>query len=94
VIDPSARIYPSADLERDVRVGTGSSVWHRAQVRAGVRIGAECIVGRDAFIDEAVYDGRNSLRGLALPEDIAFVGAGLQAATRSGPASAEPPRSS
>ncbi len=30
----------------------------------------------------AVYDGRNSLRGLALPDDVAYVGVGVQAATR------------
>jgi len=30
----------------------------------------------------AVYDGRNSLSGLALPEDVAYVGVGVQAATR------------
>jgi nucleotide sugar dehydrogenase len=31
----------------------------------------------------AVYDGRNSLRALALPEDVAYVGVGVQASTRS-----------
>jgi carbonic anhydrase/acetyltransferase-like protein (isoleucine patch superfamily) len=106
VIDPSARIHPSADLERDVHFGPGSSVWHRAQVRTGARIGAECIVGRDAFIDEGVtigdrvkiqnaglvHDGRNSLREVALPKDVAYVGVGGQAATRSGRAAAAPQR--
>jgi carbonic anhydrase/acetyltransferase-like protein (isoleucine patch superfamily) len=122
VIDPAARIHPSADLERDVSVGAGSSVWQRAQIRAGARIGAECIVGRDAFIDEGVtiadpwhcgdpgpfraivtqtadgafagleaawfpdlrvvYDGRNSLRDLALPDGVAYVGVDAQASTR------------
>jgi len=57
VIDPSARIHPSADLEAGVSIGAGSSVWHRAQVRNGARIGAACIVGRDAFIDEGVSIG-------------------------------------
>ena len=33
-----------------------------------------------------VYDGRNSLRSLALPEGVAYVGVGVQAATRGGPA--------
>jgi nucleotide sugar dehydrogenase len=44
----------------------------------------------------AVYDGRNSLRALALPQDVAYVGVGVQAATRSGRAekAAEPLRSS
>jgi len=81
VIDPSARIHPSADLERDVRVGAGSSVWNRAQVRAGASIGAECIVGRDAFIDEGVTIGdRVKIQNAALVyhgvtvEDGVFIG--------------------
>jgi UDP-2-acetamido-3-amino-2,3-dideoxy-glucuronate N-acetyltransferase len=57
VIDPSARVHASADLEDDVSVGPGTSIWHRAQIRVGARIGAECIIGRDAFIDEGVQLG-------------------------------------
>jgi UDP-2-acetamido-3-amino-2,3-dideoxy-glucuronate N-acetyltransferase len=57
VIDPSARVHPTADIEPNVTVGPDSSIWHRAQVRTGARIGAECIVGRDAFIDEGVELG-------------------------------------
>jgi nucleotide sugar dehydrogenase len=34
----------------------------------------------------AVYDGRNSLRDLVLPEGVAYVGVGVQATTRGGPA--------
>ncbi len=33
-----------------------------------------------------VYDGRNSLRSLALPDHVGYVGVGVQAATRGGPA--------
>ena len=54
MIDPSARVHATADLEADVTVGPGTSIWHRAQVRGGARIGAECVIGRDAFIDEGV----------------------------------------
>jgi UDP-2-acetamido-3-amino-2,3-dideoxy-glucuronate N-acetyltransferase len=57
VIDPSARVHPTADLEPDVTVGAGTSIWHRAQVRTGATIGGECVVGRDAFIDEGVVLG-------------------------------------
>jgi UDP-2-acetamido-3-amino-2,3-dideoxy-glucuronate N-acetyltransferase len=81
VIDPSARIHPTADLEAGVSVGAESSVWHRAQVRAGARIGAECIVGRDAFIDEGVTIGdRVKIQNAALVyhgvtvEDGVFIG--------------------
>jgi UDP-2-acetamido-3-amino-2,3-dideoxy-glucuronate N-acetyltransferase len=80
-IDPSARVHPSADLEADVSVGPGTSIWHRAQVRQGARIGAECIIGRDAFIDEGVVIGdRVKIQNAALVyhgvtvEDGVFIG--------------------
>ena len=57
MIDSSARVHPTADLEDDVTVGPRTSIWHRAQVRRGATIGAECVVGRDAFIDEGVVLG-------------------------------------
>lgn len=81
VIDASARIHPTADLEADVAVGPGTSIWHRAQVRVGARIGAECIIGRDAFIDEGVTIGdRVKIQNAALVyhgvtvEDGVFIG--------------------
>lgn len=81
MIHPTARIHPTADLEADVWVGPGSSIWHRAQVRTGARIGAQCIIGRDAFIDEGVTLGdRVKVQNLALVyhgvtvEDGVFIG--------------------
>lgn len=83
MIDPSARIHPSADLEADVRVGAGTSIWHRAQVRTGAAIGAECVIGRDVFIDEGVaigdrvkiQNGALVYHGLTV-EDGVFIGPG------------------
>ena len=57
MIDPSAPVHASADLEDDVSVGAGTSIWHRAQVRTGARIGRDCVIGRDVFIDEGVPIG-------------------------------------
>jgi len=57
VIDPTARVHASADLEDGVSVGPRTSVWHRAVLRTGASLGAECIIGRDAFIDEGVHLG-------------------------------------
>ena len=81
VIDPSARIHASADLEADVSVGPRTSIWHRAQVRRGARIGSECVIGRDAFIDEGVTIGdRVKIQNAALVyhgvtvEDGVFIG--------------------
>lgn len=53
----SARVHPTADIESDVEIGDGTSVWHRAQVRSGARIGRDSIIGRDAFIDTDVVIG-------------------------------------
>lgn len=81
MIDPTARIHPTADLEADVAVGARTSIWHRAQVRTGARIGAECVIGRDAFIDEGVCLGdRVKIQNVALVyhgvtvEDGVFIG--------------------
>jgi UDP-2-acetamido-3-amino-2,3-dideoxy-glucuronate N-acetyltransferase len=83
VIDPSARVHETADLEPDVTVGAGTSIWHRAQVRTGAQIGSECVIGRDAFIDEGVVLGnRVKVQNLALVyhgvtvEDGVFIGPG------------------
>jgi carbonic anhydrase/acetyltransferase-like protein (isoleucine patch superfamily) len=57
VIDPTARVHPSAELEAGVSIGPRTSVWNRAVLRGGASLGAECIVGRDAFIDEGVVIG-------------------------------------
>ena len=57
MIDPTARVHASAELEADVSVGPRSSIWNRVVLRKGASLGAECIVGRDAFIDEGVHIG-------------------------------------
>jgi acetyltransferase-like isoleucine patch superfamily enzyme len=83
VIDPSARVHATADVEPDVDVGAGTTIWHRAQIRTGARIGTECVIGRDAFIDESVVLGnRVKIQNLALVyhgvnvEDGVFIGPG------------------
>jgi acetyltransferase-like isoleucine patch superfamily enzyme len=80
-IHPSARVHPTADLEADVIVGPGTSIWHGAQVRRGAHIGAQCIVGRNVFIDEDVLIGdRVKIQNAALlyhgvtVEDGVFIG--------------------
>jgi UDP-2-acetamido-3-amino-2,3-dideoxy-glucuronate N-acetyltransferase len=57
VIDPTARVHASVDVEAGVTVGPRTSVWHRAVLRNGASLGAECVIGRDAFIDEGVHLG-------------------------------------
>ncbi len=83
MIDPAARIHSSADVEPGVTVGPGTTVWHRAQLREGARIGAEGVIGRDAFIDAGVVLGdRVKVQNAALVyhgvtvEDGVFIGPG------------------
>ena len=78
MIDPSARVHATADLEPNVAVGPGTSIWHRAQVRTGARLGADCVVGRDVFIDEGVTIGdRVKIQNLALVYHGVTVGDGV-----------------
>ncbi len=81
MIDPSARVHPTADIEADVTVGPGTSIWHRTQVRVGARIGAQCVIGGSVFIDEGVTIGdRVKIQSAALVyhgvtvEDGVFIG--------------------
>ena len=83
MIDPSARIHATADLEADVSVGPGTTVWHHAQIRRGARIGRDGVIGRDVFIDESVtlgdrvkvQNGALIYHGVTI-EDGVFIGPG------------------
>jgi UDP-2-acetamido-3-amino-2,3-dideoxy-glucuronate N-acetyltransferase len=57
VIDPTARIHASADLEDDVGVGPGTSVRYGARLRAGASVGRDGFIGRDVLIDRGVVLG-------------------------------------
>ena len=53
----SVRIVDSADVDERAEIGDGSSVWHLAQVREGVRMGRGCVIGRGAYIGTGVQMG-------------------------------------
>jgi acetyltransferase-like isoleucine patch superfamily enzyme len=57
LVDASARIHPSAEIEADVAIGPRTAIWHRAHVRQGARLGSDCIVGGAAYIDAGVVIG-------------------------------------
>lgn len=72
------RILPSADVDSDVLVGEGSSIWHLAQVRSGAKLGAECIIGRGAYIGPGVILGdRCKVQNYALVYEPARLGNGV-----------------
>lgn len=53
----AARIHPSAEVSAQASVGEGTTVWHWVQVREGARIGRNCSIGKDAYIDKEVVVG-------------------------------------
>jgi acetyltransferase-like isoleucine patch superfamily enzyme len=53
------RIHPTADVSEDAMIGTGTSIWHQAQVREDVRLGQHCIIGKGVYLDFGVEIGDN-----------------------------------
>ncbi|WP_341934960.1 N-acetyltransferase [Microbacterium sp. LWO14-1.2] len=53
------RIVDSADVSPEATIGSGSSIWHLAQVREGARLGENCIIGRGAYVGTGVEMGDN-----------------------------------
>ncbi len=74
-------IHPTADVSPEARIGSGTCIWHEAQVREGAVLGCDCIVGKGVYIDRDVIVGdrvkiqnRASLfRGLTV-EDGVYIG--------------------
>ena len=58
---PAARahIHPSASVDDRAMLGADVRVWHEAQIREDVSIGAGCIIGKGAYIDLGVQIGAN-----------------------------------
>lgn len=50
-------VHPSAEIEEDVFIGTGTRIWHLCHLRRGAHIGAGCVLGRGVFIDAGVHIG-------------------------------------
>lgn len=72
--------HPTAVVESD-NIGEGTKIWHFAHVRAGARIGKNCIVGKSVYIDTEVEIGTgvkiqnfvSVYKGVRIDDDV-FVG--------------------
>ena len=53
----TSRIHPTAEIEPDVDIGAGTSIWAHVHVRGPSRIGADCIVGEKTYIAYGVDIG-------------------------------------
>ncbi|MGZ4590037.1 MAG: acyltransferase [Actinomycetes bacterium] len=73
-----ARVLDGADVDDRAELGEGTVVWHLAQVREGVRMGRDCVVGRGAYIGPGVQVGDNvKLQNYALVYDPARLESGV-----------------
>ncbi len=52
-------IHESAYVEDGAEIGEGTKVWHFAHVRKGAKIGKNCNIGKDVFIDINIEIGDN-----------------------------------
>lgn len=76
----NGKISPHAVVGDDVRVGTGSKIWHFANVEDGVTIGDGCAVGSHSYVGRGVRIGNGvriqsfvSICRNAVIEDEAFI---------------------
>lgn len=71
-------IAPSADVSDKAVLGAGTKIWHLAQVREKARLGANCIVGRGAYVGTGVEVGANTkIQNYALVYEPARLGKGV-----------------
>ena len=74
-------IHPSAHVAKGVEIGVGTKIWINVQIREHSKIGEQCIISKDVYIDHAVTIGnrckvQNSVsvyHGVTIADDV-FVG--------------------
>jgi UDP-2-acetamido-3-amino-2,3-dideoxy-glucuronate N-acetyltransferase len=57
--DAEVRVMASADVDDRAKIGSGTTVWHLAQVREDAQVGASCVIGRGAYVGPGVIIGNN-----------------------------------
>lgn len=85
-MDDRVRVYidPTAEVSADAEIGLGTKVWNSSQVRERARLGTDCVVGKDVYIDVGVcigdrvkiQNGAQIFRGVTI-EDGVFIGPGV-----------------
>jgi UDP-2-acetamido-3-amino-2,3-dideoxy-glucuronate N-acetyltransferase len=54
---PMGNIHTTAQIEPSAIVGDRTKVWHYAHIRAGAKIGSDCIIGRGVYINSGAQIG-------------------------------------
>lgn len=50
-------IHKTAQVEKDVTIGSGSKIWHFSHIMSGAKLGTRCIVGQNVMIGRKVIVG-------------------------------------
>ena len=50
-------VHPTAVVEEGAEIGEGTRIWHFAHVRRGAKVGKNCNVGKDVYIDAGAIVG-------------------------------------
>ena len=53
------KIHSTASVSPNAKLGAGTSIWNNVQIREGVEIGENCILGKDVYVDFDVKIGSN-----------------------------------
>jgi len=71
-------IHPTAVVEDKVDIGSGTKIWHFAQLRSGAKLGKNCIISNSVFIDTDTVIGDNvKIQNHAIIYHQAIVGNGV-----------------
>jgi UDP-2-acetamido-3-amino-2,3-dideoxy-glucuronate N-acetyltransferase len=54
-----ATIHPTADVSPQAEIGEGTRVWSNVQIRERARIGCNCIIARNSYVEFDVVIGDN-----------------------------------
>jgi UDP-2-acetamido-3-amino-2,3-dideoxy-glucuronate N-acetyltransferase len=74
----AVRVMSSADVDERAVIGSGTTVWHLAQIRENARIGQGCNIGRGAYVGPGVHVGNNvKLQNYSLIYEPARLGDGV-----------------
>jgi acetyltransferase-like isoleucine patch superfamily enzyme len=68
----------SADVDERAVIGSGTTIWHLAQIRENAKIGRNCNIGRGAYVGPGVQVGNNvKLQNYSLIFEPARLGDGV-----------------
>jgi UDP-2-acetamido-3-amino-2,3-dideoxy-glucuronate N-acetyltransferase len=71
-------VAPTADVDARAGIGTGTRIWHLAQIREDASLGRNCTIGRGAYVGPGVVVGDNvKLQNHALVYEPARLGDGV-----------------